>query len=308
MQRTVLVYYFFLFYTEKMDSITHASNAEVISVIKSFLISHFTFSTVVSYALFFLLIVFLLVFFKTINKLASKFTAKKCSVQTQHLIKKVIHYIGIIVIISTVFKRLGINLTALLGAAGIAGIAIGFAAQTSVANVISGLFVMGEKAFEIGNIIQINDIMGTVEAIDLLSVTLKTFDHQAVRIPNETVIKANLINYSRYPYWRVKMDISVAYGTDLTKTEEVLLCAAKTIEFTLTDPPPFVRWNGFKDSAITCTLHAWALNENFGKLQNALYLAVNERFKQAGITIPFPQLDIHIDREGQSTSDENMTV
>jgi hypothetical protein len=194
----------------------------------------------------------------------------------------------------TVFHRLGIDISAILGAAGIAGVAIGFAAQTSISNVISGLFVITERAFKINDIIEVSGTVGTVQSINLLSVVLKTFDNQYVRIPNETIIKANLINYSQFSYRRVKTELRVAYGTDLRKLEKILLDVAKNNAFTIDDPAPSILWTGFANSGIDFTLMAWTKIEDFVNLRNSLFIEIDERLKQENVAIPFQQLDIHI--------------
>lgn len=247
---------------------------------------------------FIVILIFIYLFFKLLGKIVKKFIVRKCSLQTQHIVKKAIRYTGFAVIVLTVFNRLGINISAILGAAGIAGIAIGFAAQTSISNVISGLFVITERAFKIGDIIEIAGTIGTVQAINLLSVILKTFDSQYVRVPNETIIKANLINYSHFPFRRVKTELSVPYGTDLRKTEAILLDTAKKNQYVSEDPAPSILWTGFADSGITFTLLTWTKIEDFGNLRNSIFIEVDERLKREGIEIPFPQRDIHIKGDG----------
>lgn len=243
---------------------------------------------------FIVILIFIYLFFKLLGKIVKRFVKRTCSLQTQHIVNKVIHYSAFAVIVLTVFNRLGINISAILGAAGIAGIAVGFAAQTSISNVISGLFVITERAFKIGDIIEIGETIGTVQAINLLSVVLKTFDSQYVRVPNETIIKANLTNYSHFPLRRVKTELSVAYGTDLRKAEQILLDTAKRNPLVSEDPAPSVLWTGFADSGITFTLLTWTKIEDFGKLRNSIFIEVDERLKQEGIEIPFPQCDVHI--------------
>ncbi|UTC49601.1 mechanosensitive ion channel family protein [Treponema vincentii] len=233
-------------------------------------------------------------FFKILNSIVKKITVKKCSLQIQHIIDKGIRYAGFAVMVLTVFHRLGIDIRAILGAAGIAGAAIGFAAQTSISNIISGLFVITERAFRINDVIEVEGTIGTVQSINLLSVILKTFDSQYVRIPNETIIKANLINYSQFPYRRVKTELGVAYGTDLRKLEQILLSVAKNNAFIIDDPAPSILWTSFSTSSIDLTLMAWTKIEDFVNLRNSLFVEIDERLKQENIEIPFQQLDIHI--------------
>ena len=235
------------------------------------------------------------VFFKILKALSKKFLLKKMSIQTQHIIKKAIDYSAFVTIVLTAFHRLGINVSGLLGAAGIAGIAIGFAAQTSVSNVISGLFVITERAFKIGDIIEISGIIGTVQSIDLLSVALKTFDSQYVRVPNETIIKANLINYSHFPLRRIKTELSVPYGIDLRRVETILIDTAKKNRFIVDDPAPSVLWTAFDSSGISCALLAWTSVQDYGTARNSIFIDIDERLKAEGIEIPFDQLVVHME-------------
>ena len=237
------------------------------------------------------------IFFKILKALSKKFLFKKMSMQTQHIIKKAIDYSAFVTIVLTVFHRLGIDVSGLLGAAGIAGIAIGFAAQTSVSNVISGLFVITERAFKIGDTIEIADIIGTVQSINLLSVALKTFDSQYVRVPNETIIKANLINYSHFPFRRVKTELSVSYDTDLRRAETILIDTAKKNRFVVADPAPSVLWTAFASSGISCALLAWTSVQDYGTARNSIFIDINERLKAEGIEIPFDQLVVHMEND-----------
>ena len=237
------------------------------------------------------------VFFKILKALSKKFLLKKMSIQTQHIIKKAIDYSAFVTIVLTAFHRLGINVSGLLGAAGIAGIAIGFAAQTSVSNVISGLFVITERAFKIGDIIEISGIIGTVQSIDLLSVALKTFDSQYVRVPNETIIKANLINYSHFPLRRIKTELSVPYGIDLRRVETILIDTAKKSRFIVDDPAPSVLWTAFASSGISCALLAWTSVQDYGTARNSIFIDIDERLKAEGIEIPFDQLVVHTEND-----------
>ena len=237
------------------------------------------------------------IFFKILKALSKKFLFKKMSMQTQHIIKKAIDYSAFVTIVLTVFHRLGIDVSGLLGAAGIAGIAIGFAAQTSVSNVISGLFVITERAFKIGDTIEIEDIIGTVQSINLLSVALKTFDSQYVRVPNETIIKANLINYSHFPFRRIKTELSVSYDTDLRRAETILIDTAKKNRFVVADPAPSVLWTAFASSGISCALLAWTSVQDYGTARNSIFIDINERLKAEGIEIPFDQLVVHMEND-----------
>ena len=155
---------------------------------------------------------------------ARKLTRKRLAPRTSELLVKFVRYTGYFLVAMNVAKVAGLDLTALLGAAGIAGIAIGFAAQTSVSNLISGIFLLTEKAYAVGDVLDVGGgIVGAVDSIDMLSVKLKTFDNRLVRIPNETLVKSNIINVTRYPIRRLNIDISITYKDDIEKARRLLL-------------------------------------------------------------------------------------
>lgn len=134
-----------------------------------------------------------------LSKVVGKISRKKLGAHIGILIQKILLYGGIIAVIITILLELGFNLGALLGAAGIMSVAVGFASQTSLSNIIIGVFLYGEKPFGVGDVIRIGDKVGAVLSIDLLSVKLRLFNNEFVRIPNETMIKTEVTNVTKFP-------------------------------------------------------------------------------------------------------------
>jgi small-conductance mechanosensitive channel len=132
---------------------------------------------------------------------------KKYSPQQGMVAAKVLLYPGLLLILISVLHQLQFSLAPLLGAAGIVGIAVGFASQTSVSNVISGFFLIAEKPFEVDDMIQVGDTVGRVLSIDTLSVKLRTFDNRFVRIPNETIVKSQVTTITRFPIRRLDLNV-----------------------------------------------------------------------------------------------------
>ena len=141
-----------------------------------------------------IMIVIIYLIFVLIRHGIKRIPAERLNVQQRMIIKKVINYTFYIIILMYILSLFGIKLSAIWGAAGIAGIAIGFASQTSVSNLISGLFVLGEKTMKIGDFISVGGQAGTVDSVGLLSVKVHTPDNQMIRIPNSTIINSNFIN------------------------------------------------------------------------------------------------------------------
>lgn len=229
-----------------------------------------------------------------VAQLVGRFSKKRISDHASQLTRKIVLYAGLIAIALTVLLELGFKLGALLGAAGIVTVAVGFASQTSLSNIISGLFLYGEKPFAIGDVIKVGDTTGVVLSIDLLSVKLRQFDNQFVRIPNETMIKAQVTNITRFPIRRLDIDVGVAYKEDVDHVINVLKRAADENPFSLDEPAPVVIFKGFGDSSLNFMLGAWCERTQFLDLRNSLMRDIKRGFDAEGIEIPFPQRVVHL--------------
>jgi small-conductance mechanosensitive channel len=193
--------------------------------------------------------------------------------------------------------ELGFDLSVLLGAAGILTVAIGFASQTSASNVISGLFLLGERPFAVGDVIRVGGTTGEVLSVDLLSVKLRTFDNLFVRIPNETMIKSEVTNLRRFAIRRVDLQVGVAYKEDLREVREVLLEVANRNPLCLEEPAPLIIFQGYGDSSINHQFSVWAKTENFLELRNSIPVEIKEAFDEHGIEIPFPHRTLYTGSE-----------
>ena len=241
-----------------------------------------------------LAVILILGFFRVLQAIVSRTTKKNMPEQKAQLIKKIINYTGWIIAIISVLESAGVNLSALLGAAGIAGIAIGFAAQTSISNLISGIFLISEKPFQVGDVIQVDDISGIVMSIDLLSVKLQTFDNRFVRIPNESIIKTNVTNNTRFPIRRLDVWVGVSYDSDLTRVTEVLKDIAAKNLYALDNPEPLIYIDKFDNSSINILFGVWFEQSKLVDLRNSIITDIHTRFKQEGIEIPYPKQDVYI--------------
>lgn len=241
-----------------------------------------------------ILIVAILFGFYFIKRSIKKVPEQKLSMHHSVLIRKLLNYISYIIILMIVMNMLNIKLSAIWGAAGIAGVALGFAAQTSVSNLISGLFVLGEKAMKVGDVVIVNGITGTVDSIGLLSTRIHTLDNQMVRIPNSAIINSNFQNNSFFPVRRFLFELSVSYSTDMEKALEILLKVPVKCPTVLADPAPKAWFDGFLDSGMKMVLAVWLNPSDLTETKNAVYMAIKKDFDAAGIEIPFNRLDVSI--------------
>lgn len=190
-------------------------------------------------------------------------------------------------------RELGFSFSVLLGAAGVLTVAVGFASQTSASNLISGLFLIGERPFVVGETIKVGDISGEVIAIDLLSAKLKTPDNLFVRVPNETLIKTPIVNMSRFPIRRYDLQLSVAYKEDIGQVRALLEDVARHNPLCLVEPKPLIIFQGFGDSALNLQFSVWARKESYLDLRNSVAEQVKVAFDAAGIEIPFPHRTLY---------------
>ena len=218
---------------------------------------------------------------------------KQLSPQRMMLITRTVMYTGYIGLVLIVVKEFNYDLTALFGAAGVVGIVIGVASQTSIGNIISGLFLVGEKSFELGDVVRIGDKTGTVYSIDLLSIKIKTFDNLLIRIPNQSVISSELTNVTRFPIRRLDFQIGVAYKEDLRKVKSVLENVARNNPLCLEEPEPYILFQSFGDSSINITFGVWFEKANYTAVKNSVFIEIKEAFDREGIEIPFPHVSVY---------------
>ncbi|MES2962763.1 MAG: mechanosensitive ion channel family protein [Bdellovibrionota bacterium] len=204
------------------------------------------------------------------------------------LFSKIARYGVITLAAAAALSQLGFDLKVVLGAAGVLTVAIGFAAQTSGSNLISGIFLMVERPFVTGDTVQVGDVTGVVMTIDLLSTKLRTPNNLMVRIPNETMVKSNIVNFTYFPIRRIEITVGVGYGSDLAQVESILREAANAHPLCLDEPEPEFLFQGFGDSSINVQLNVWTLINNVLIVKNEVYTDIKARFGTAGIEIPFP--------------------
>ncbi|NIP60436.1 MAG: mechanosensitive ion channel [Gemmatimonadetes bacterium] len=228
------------------------------------------------------------------TRLIRRWVTEKYSAQQGMVTGKLLLYAGLAILVISVLNELGFSLAPLLGAAGIVGIALGFASQTSVSNVISGFFLMAEQPFRVDDVIQVGTTVGRVLSIDMLSVKLRTFDNKYVRIPNESLIKSEVINITRFPIRRLDVPVGVAYKEDAERVRAILREVADENPLCLMDPEPMIRFEGFGESSVNFTLAVWAARENWLALKNSIQENVKARLDAEGIEIPFPHRTLYM--------------
>lgn len=194
--------------------------------------------------------------------------------------------------------KVGVDLMAVLGAAGVAGIAIGFASQTALSNLISGFFLMWERALRLNAYVRVGNDCGVVQDINYLSVSIRTDDNSIVRIPCETFIKNAVYDTTRMETRRCDIQVGVVYGTDWRKLESVSLRTAAALPAILKEPAPVFRFLGFGESSIDISICCWCKSAGYITTRYELARALYEAFNKEGIEFAYPtrtliQKDMH---------------
>lgn len=201
-----------------------------------------------------------------------------------------------IVLIITIVPILGIEIASIITVLATAGAAIGLALQGSLSNLAGGIMLVFLKPFKIGDFIEAAGQSGVVKEISLFYTVLNTGDNKRVLIPNGTLMGSNIVDYSTEATRRVDLTFTVAYGTDPARVTNLLLDVVSKDERIFKDPAPFAKLTAQNDSSLGFTLRVWAASGDYWNVYHDTLLAVHNRMCAEGIEIPFPQLDVHLDK------------
>jgi small-conductance mechanosensitive channel len=209
-------------------------------------------------------------------------------------ISKIILFVVALTVILSLWR---VNITPLIASAGIAGAAVAFAAKDTIANFFGGISLFVDKPFKIGDYIMLDQgDRGEVVSIGIRSTRIKTRDDILISVPNSIIANTKIINESApVPKFRVRIPVSVSYGSDIDQVEALLLGIASENTNVVHDPEPRVRFRSFGDSALNIELLCWAKEPSLrGRTIHELNSEIYKRFNDEGIKIPFPQRDVHI--------------
>ncbi len=226
---------------------------------------------------------------------------RRATGQQEMIARRVVFYGVLVTTLMTLLDTFGVEVGVLLGAAGILTVAVGFASQTSASNLISGLFLLGEQPFVVGDVIKIGSYTGEVLAVDMLSVKLRTFDNLYLRVPNETLIKSEILNMTRNPIRRISIDLRISYDEDLERVRAILRDIVDRDPDLLEEPAPGVWVDSLGDSAIHISFVTWASNRGgWYDVRSRVMEAVAREFRGQKVALGFQRVEI----EGGSSETE----
>ena len=195
-------------------------------------------------------------------------------------------------VIVTVLTQFGVETTSILAALGGMALAIGLALQGTLSNVASGVMILVQRPFKIGEAISAGSVTGVVQQIGLFTTELKQFDGLFVMVPNSQLWNQAIINFHRHPIRRFELVVGIAYGDSMEQARKELLDIAAADERVLADPEPVAFVASLDDSAVGIGLRVWCATADFAPLGWAITEAAKARFDDVGISIPFPQREV----------------
>jgi small conductance mechanosensitive channel len=230
-----------------------------------------------------------------ISRLIKKAMASRGVEQT--LVKflgNIVHWLLLAFVIIAALTQLGVETTSIAAIFAAAGLAIGLALKDSLSNFASGVMIILFRTFKVGDFVEIAGTSGTVEEVSIFTTHLKTPDNKLVIVPNSSITSGTITNYSAMPTRRIDMVFGIGYQDDIRKAKSLLEEILASDERILKDPAPVVAVSELADSSVNFVVRPWAKKEDYWGVYWDLQENVKLRFDEAGISIPFPQQEVHM--------------
>lgn len=243
-------------------------------------------------------VIFLSIGWKVINKTLKRIRrileSKSADPTITRFLDNVMNVTLKTVLIITILQYIGVNLTGLTTIVASAGVALSLALKGSLANLAGGVIILVARPFNVGDFIETTEHSGVVEKISIFYTYLVTFDNKQILIPNGILTDSSIVNYSSKEIRRVDITFSVSYEEDVIRVKNVLINILKNNELVLEEPEFFVGISMHGDSAINFIVKAWCKTEDYWTIYYDLLETVKIKFDEEGISIPYPQMDLHV--------------
>lgn len=229
-----------------------------------------------------------------INKLLGK---TKMDSMLVNFVMSIMYALLLLFVIVASLDQLGVNTSSLIALVGAAGLAIGLSLQDSLKNFAAGVMLVVFRPFREGEFVEVNGISGTAERITIFNTIMRTGDGREVTIPNGPIYGNVITNFSRRDTRRVDMVFGIGYDSDLLKAKAILKEIVETDERVLSEPAPLVAVQELADSSVNFVVRPWAKTSDYWDVYRDTMEKVKLRFDAEGISIPFPQMDVHLIKE-----------
>lgn len=209
-------------------------------------------------------------------------------------LRRVSYAVMLVLVVITALGAIGVPNTSMFAVLGAAGLAVGLALKDSLSNIASGVMLIVLRPFRAGDHVIAAGQEGTVLEVRIFQTRIRAFDQRLIILPNSTITTAPIINYSSLPTRRIEIVVGVGYDDDLKQARELLLTIANDNPLLLKDPAPFVQVSNLGESSVELKLFAQVRNDDYGDARSALMEAIRVRLIEHGLSIPYPQRDLHV--------------
>lgn len=209
----------------------------------------------------------------------------------------ILRSVMLLLVVVFALSQLGLDTTSLVALLGAAGLAVGLSLKDSLSHFAAGVMLILFRPFKVGDVVEVNGVIGSVEQITILSTRLKSPDNKVITVPNANVFGNTMTNYSEQPTRRVDMVFGIGYGSDLLKAKAILEEMVNGHELTLAEPAPKVAVSELADSSVNFIVRPWVNAADYWTVYWEMMEAVKLRFDQEGIEIPFPQVSVHMEKD-----------
>jgi len=218
-------------------------------------------------------------------------------------LRNIVYAVAIVVVLVAALDSLGVPTTSLLAVLGAAGLAVGLALKDSLSNIASGVMLIVLRPFRAGDAVHIAGQDGVVEQVRIFQTVLRAYQNHDIILPNSLITTAPIINFTARKQRRIDLAIGIGYGDDIGKARKVLLDIAGKHAKVLDDPAPLVLVARLGESSVDLELRAWVNTPDFITTRSEMTETLRNRFAEAGLSIPYPQRDLHVyhhDADGRS--------
>lgn len=211
-------------------------------------------------------------------------------------IQAIVNAVLLLFVVVAALDRLGVDTTSLVAVLGAAGLAIGLSLQGSLQNFAAGVMLLVFRPFKSGDFVEAGGTAGIVEGISIFTTTIRSPDNKEVIVPNGSIYGGNIVNYSARDTRRVDMKFGISYDDDIRKAKALLLEIVTSHPLVLEDPAPVVALLELADSSVNFVVRPWAKTADYWTVYFEIHEAVKLRFDEEDITIPYPQMDVHMEK------------
>ena len=234
---------------------------------------------------------------KRIVKITGKIMEKRnVNISLRTFFKSLLDIALKVLLLISVAEMVGIKTTSFIAVLGAAGLAVGLALQGTLANFAGGIMILLFKPFKVGDLIESQGHKGTVKEIHIFVTTLLTFENKTIILPNASVSNNDIVNYTTEGVLRVDMTFGISYESNIKKAKETLMAVLEAHPKVLKDPAPFVGVAELADSSVNLAVRPYSTVEDYWAVYFDVYEAGKNALDEAGITIPFPQMDVHLNK------------